>query len=155
MNERALVKVGHHVITASDGEEGLRLAIEHKPDLVVLDMLLPRLSGPEVLRAMRKDAATSSIPVMVLTSLPQCNKDKLHGRRRHGIFRKIAARAGKGLGEFWGSRAKDAQQGRQSSDCRSVTRARGGGKPNSRVRVIDFIVRYARKRPRLVGAECC
>ena len=69
-NERALVKVGHQVITASDGEEGLRLAIEHKPDLVVLDMLLPRLSGPEVLRAMRKDAATSSIPVMVLTSLP-------------------------------------------------------------------------------------
>ena len=59
MNERALVKVGHQVLTASDGEEGLRLTLEHKPDLVVLDMLLPRLSGREVLRAMRKDAATA------------------------------------------------------------------------------------------------
>ena len=46
-NERALKGVGHNVICASDGEEGLRLARERKPDLVVLDMLLPKLSGPE------------------------------------------------------------------------------------------------------------
>jgi DNA-binding response OmpR family regulator len=78
-NERALVKAGHSVITAADGEEGLRLAQERKPDLVVLDMLLPKLSGPEVLRALRKDAETASIPVMVLTSLPQCNEQKLIG----------------------------------------------------------------------------
>ena len=39
-NERALTRVGHNVICASDGEEGLRLALERKPDLVVLDMLL-------------------------------------------------------------------------------------------------------------------
>jgi DNA-binding response OmpR family regulator len=69
-NERALLKAGHTVITAADGEEGLRLAQERKPDLVVLDMLLPKLSGPEVLQALRKDAE-ASIPVMVLTSLPQ------------------------------------------------------------------------------------
>ena len=49
-NERALVKAGHTVFTAADGEEGLPLAQERKPDLVVLDMLLPKLSGPEVLR---------------------------------------------------------------------------------------------------------
>jgi len=71
-NDRALVKAGHTVITAADGEEGLRLAQERKPDLVVLDMLLPKLSGPEVLRALRKDGETASIPVMVLISLPQC-----------------------------------------------------------------------------------
>ncbi len=55
MNERALLKAGFEVLSAADGEEGLRLAIEHKPDLVVLDMMLPKLSGPDVLRALRKD----------------------------------------------------------------------------------------------------
>ena len=76
-NERALVKAGHTVTTAAEGEEGLWLAQERKPDLVVLDMLLPKLSGPGVLRALRKDAETACIPVMVLTSLPQCNEHKL------------------------------------------------------------------------------
>jgi len=88
------------VITASDGEEGLRLAIEHKPDLVVLDMLLPRLSGPEVLRAMRKDTATSSIPVMVLTSLPQCNEDKLMGEGATAYFEKSLLALDKSSGTF-------------------------------------------------------
>jgi CheY-like chemotaxis protein len=41
-NERALVKAGHIVVTASDGEEGLRMAQERKPDLVVLDMMLAK-----------------------------------------------------------------------------------------------------------------
>jgi DNA-binding response OmpR family regulator len=47
-NERALTRVGHNVVCASDGEEGLRLALERKPDLVVLDMPLPKVSGPDV-----------------------------------------------------------------------------------------------------------
>ena len=85
-NERALVKAGHIVITAAEGEDGLRLAQEHKPDLVVLDMMLPKLSGPEVLRALRKDATTASTPVMVLTSLPQCNEGKLIGEGQPRIL---------------------------------------------------------------------
>ncbi len=76
-NERALVKAGHQVISAKDGDEGLRLAREHTPDLVVLDMMLPILSGPSVLKALRKDPQTASIPVMVLTSLPKTNEGKL------------------------------------------------------------------------------
>jgi len=76
-NERALVKAGHHVISAGDGDEGLRLAREHTPDLVVLDMMLPILSGPSVLKALRKDPQTASIPVMVLSSLPKTNERKL------------------------------------------------------------------------------
>ena len=100
MNERALVKAGHQVISASDGEEGLRLAVEHKPDLVVLDMLLPKPSGPEVLRALRKDSTTSSIPVMVLTSLPQCNEDKLRGEGATAYFEKSLLSLDKGSGSF-------------------------------------------------------
>ena len=76
-NERALTKAGHHVIAASDGAEGLQLAREHKPSLIILDMMLPLLTGPSVLRDLREDPETASIPVMVLSSLPQCNEAKL------------------------------------------------------------------------------
>lgn len=99
-NERALAKAGHVVITASDGEEGLRLAQERKPDLVVLDMMLPKLSGPEVLRALRKDAGTAAIPVMVLTSLPQCNEQKLMGEGATAYFAKSELMLDKGSGMF-------------------------------------------------------
>ncbi len=76
-NERTLIKAGYQVITASDCEEGLRLAKETTPDLIVLDMMLPKLSGPDVLRALRQSPATASTPVMVLSSLPEANRDKL------------------------------------------------------------------------------
>ena len=85
-NERALVKAGHHVISAEDGEAGLRLALERKPDLVVLDMMLPKLSGPDVLRAIRSHPDTASIPVLVLSALPQCNENKLLSEGATGYF---------------------------------------------------------------------
>jgi DNA-binding response OmpR family regulator len=99
-NERALIKAGHVVITASDGEEGLRLAQERKPDLVVLDMMLPKLSGPDVLRALRKDADTAAMPIMVLTSLPQCNKEKLLNEGATSYFAKSELMLDKGTGMF-------------------------------------------------------
>jgi CheY-like chemotaxis protein len=76
-NERVLTKAGHRTIAAGDGEEGLRLAREHLPDLIVLDMMLPILSGHSVLRALRTDPRTALIPVLVLTSLPKTNEQKL------------------------------------------------------------------------------
>jgi DNA-binding response OmpR family regulator len=84
----ALGKAGHEVYAASDGEDGLRLARERVPDLVILDMMLPKLSGPEVLRALRKDPATAEIPVMVLTSLPQCNENRLLSEGATAYFQK-------------------------------------------------------------------
>jgi CheY-like chemotaxis protein len=65
------------VISASDGEEGLRLAVERQPDLIILDMLLPKMSGRDVLRAIRANSDIRKTPVMVLTSLPQANEDRL------------------------------------------------------------------------------
>lgn len=76
-NERALSKAGYQVMSAQDGEEGLRLADEFGPDLIVLDMMLPRMPGQEVLRELRQREKTRGIPVMVLTSLPQRNEEKL------------------------------------------------------------------------------
>jgi DNA-binding response OmpR family regulator len=87
-NERTLLKAGYQVITASDGEEGLRLAKETAPDLVVLDMMLPKLSGPEVLRALRQHSSTASTPVMVLSSLPEANREKLLSEGASAYFEK-------------------------------------------------------------------
>jgi CheY-like chemotaxis protein len=76
-SERLLAKSGYLVITAADGEEALRLAVARNPDLVLLDMLLPKLSGPDVLKALKANPDTAKIPVVVLTSLAQKNEAKL------------------------------------------------------------------------------
>lgn len=76
-NASALTQAGYEVISATDGEEGLRLAREHKPDLVILDLMLPKLPGHLVLRALRGQPETASIPVMILSSLCQANDQKL------------------------------------------------------------------------------
>lgn len=76
-NERALTKAGYQVLTAVDGEEALLAAERELPNVIVLDMLLPKISGPEVLKALKKNAATQRIPVLVLTSLSQKNEKKL------------------------------------------------------------------------------
>ena len=69
-NQRAITRAGYEVRWAGDGEEGLRLAQSNIPDLILLDMLLPKLGGRDVLRALRTNPLTSSIPVVVLSSLP-------------------------------------------------------------------------------------
>jgi CheY-like chemotaxis protein len=76
-SERILVKAGYNVVSTDDGEQALRVAHEQDPDLILLDMLLPKLGGPEVLRALKSDPATARIPVVVLSSLPQKNEAKL------------------------------------------------------------------------------
>jgi CheY-like chemotaxis protein len=76
-NESALLRAGYEVITAEDGESALLAAREQKPDLVLLDMILPKMSGPEVLKHLKNDPATAEIPVVVLSSLSDKNRDKL------------------------------------------------------------------------------
>jgi CheY-like chemotaxis protein len=63
---------GFDVCVATNGEEALRLvAGPEKPDLIVLDLIMPKLSGFEVLRRLKHDEATAGIPVIVLTNLSQ------------------------------------------------------------------------------------
>ena len=76
-NERALSKAGFQVSTAADGEEALQVANDKLPDIILLDMMLPKISGPEVLKALKGNPATMDIPVVVLTSLSQRNEEKL------------------------------------------------------------------------------
>jgi len=72
-----LSEAGFSVVEAGDGEEALRQVWESHPDLILLDMLLPKLGGEHVLQALRQDPATTRIPVIVVSSLPQSNADKL------------------------------------------------------------------------------
>jgi CheY-like chemotaxis protein len=76
-SERVLVKAGYSVIAATDGEEALSMSREHLPNLILLDMMLPKLDGIEVLRALKRDPQTTDIPVIVLTGLGQQNSVKL------------------------------------------------------------------------------
>jgi CheY-like chemotaxis protein len=76
-NESALYHAGYEVICAEDGEAALQLAEEQMPDLILLDMILPKISGPEVLQHLKSEPATAEIPVVVLSSLSEKNREKL------------------------------------------------------------------------------
>lgn len=88
VNERMLHKAGYTVLNASDGEDALRLARQTIPDIVLLDMLLPKLGGREVMRALREDAPTARIPVLIFSSLSQANELKLADEGAAGYFAK-------------------------------------------------------------------
>src|ERR1035438_9678046 len=76
-NGRALIKAGYEVIYAADGEEDPGAAHAGNPDLILLDMMLPKLSGLDVLRALKADMLVKHIPVIVLSGLRQGNEAKL------------------------------------------------------------------------------
>jgi len=67
---------GCEVITASDGASGLNAATTHKPDAIVLDIMMPKLSGMDFLRELNQDEWIKNIPVLVLTNLSQQEEAK-------------------------------------------------------------------------------
>jgi len=60
--------MGHRVLTAMDSEEGLRIAREERPDLILMDIQMPRMDGIEALKLLKADTRTEAIPVIALTS---------------------------------------------------------------------------------------
>jgi DNA-binding response OmpR family regulator len=70
-----LRREGHTVLVASDGVEGLRLAREHEPDVIVLDIMLPRMSGLDVCRVVREERP---VPIVMLTAR-DTERDKVAG----------------------------------------------------------------------------
>ncbi len=66
-----LTMEGFTVALAGDGQEGLSLAKEKIPDLILLDILLPKMNGFDVLKVLKSDASTKKVPVILLTNLGQ------------------------------------------------------------------------------------
>jgi DNA-binding response OmpR family regulator len=66
-----LERSGYTVIVAHDGEEALELAVRERPDLAVLDVMMPKLDGFEVTRRLRAEEATSRMPIILLTARSQ------------------------------------------------------------------------------------
>jgi len=68
MLSRRLRRAGHQVLLGTDGQTGVELAREHRPDLVLMDLSLPIMDGWTATRAIKADARTAHIPVMALTA---------------------------------------------------------------------------------------
>lgn len=73
---------GYDVVTAADGEEGIKKAKSEKPDIIVLDIMMPKMDGYEACKRLKTDPSTKSIPVILLTA---------KGRE---VDRKLGAQAG-------------------------------------------------------------
>src|SRR5947207_3316521 len=71
-----LRRQGFTVLTAEDGEEALRVARAEIPDLILLDLIMPKTQGFEVLKTLKEDPNTSTIPVIILSNLGQESDSK-------------------------------------------------------------------------------
>jgi len=64
-----LTKEGYQVVSALDGEIGFRMAKKEKPDLILLDLILPKMDGFDVLKSIKAEETIKEIPIIVLTNL--------------------------------------------------------------------------------------
>ncbi|HZQ97046.1 MAG TPA: response regulator [Candidatus Sulfotelmatobacter sp.] len=98
--ERALSRAGYHVSTAEDGPSALERARRDKPDVILLDMLLPRMTGPEVLKELKRDPATARVAVVVFTGLSVKNAERLRQDGACGFLEKSELGLDKGCEGF-------------------------------------------------------
>jgi len=108
--ERALARAGYEVSTAADGEEAVTKARENLPDLILLDLLLPKLTGTDVLKALKKDPATKKIAVVVLTGMSHRNEDWLRRDGAFGFLGKAELALDKGAGTLLAAVAEFVKQ---------------------------------------------
>jgi CheY-like chemotaxis protein len=86
--DKALREAGHRTLVVSDGEAGLRTAIQKMPDLILLDIMLPSLPGTSVLRSLKHNPVTAGIPVIVLTGLTRLDEARLRSEGADGYLAK-------------------------------------------------------------------
>lgn len=79
--ETFLQQLEHEVLTAQDGDQGLAMALQHKPQLIILDALMPKKDGFQVLDELRRFRRTQGVPVLMLSGLDQ-PWDREEARRR-------------------------------------------------------------------------
>lgn len=76
MYKTKLTMEGFNVLTAEDGQQGLRLAVQQKIDFILLDIMMPKMSGIELLTSLRQSIRGKSIPVIVMSNLIDEDKVK-------------------------------------------------------------------------------
>ncbi len=81
--QRALKLYGHHVMVARGGAEGMQLARRHRPDLIVLDVVMPGLNGYQVCRQIRQDPMLEDLPILFLTAKGKV-EDRIEGFKAGG-----------------------------------------------------------------------
>jgi CheY-like chemotaxis protein len=69
--EAILTDAGHEVVTACNGPQGLERAKEKRPDLVLLDFMMPFMGGPSTIKALREEPELRDVPIIVMSSLPE------------------------------------------------------------------------------------
>lgn len=72
--ERKLVKLGYTVLTAKDGEEALKQAFSDIPDIILLDVKMPKLNGIEACKRIKTDKKTRHIPIIMLSAMAQSSE---------------------------------------------------------------------------------
>lgn len=91
VTQRLLLREGYQVLTAFDGLEGLQKAREYRPDLIILDVVMPKMDGYEVCQRLREDADTADIPVLMLTVRGDIDDPSLD---EEGMGLRVAERSG-------------------------------------------------------------
>jgi len=79
--KKMLEKHDHQIITAEDGEQAVEVTNKEKPDLVLMDVVMPKLNGFQATRRLSRDPATQHIPIIIVSSKNQ-ETDKLWGMRQ-------------------------------------------------------------------------
>ena len=79
--QRIVEKLGHQILTATDGAAGVETAKAELPDLVLMDVVMPNLNGFQATRTLKREATTSHIPVILVTTKDQ-DTDRMWGMRQ-------------------------------------------------------------------------
>ena len=79
--KRIVEKMGHEALTAEDGAAGVEAAKREKPDLILMDVVMPNLNGFQATRSISKDAETAHIPIVLVTTKDQ-DTDRVWGMRQ-------------------------------------------------------------------------
>jgi CheY-like chemotaxis protein len=84
----ALTDAGHNVLIAINGRQGLERLQEDRPELILLDFMMPVLDGPAMVRAVRTDPKVRAIPIIVMSSLPEAAVVEAVSGMYNGFIRK-------------------------------------------------------------------
>jgi len=76
--KESLVTEGYHVLLAVNGDDGIRMAIEREPDLIILDLMMPGITGFDVLRRLRQSPGAADIPIIIYTAKDLSREESLH-----------------------------------------------------------------------------